>query len=167
MTLRTTIQAAIGAEVSKTADFAAVKQSIPAHAAIKLANGTGTDEADVIFADQRTLNASGNEDLDLTGVLENALGEAANFATVKALLIRAASGNTNDVVVGPAAANGFTGPFGDDSDRIEIPPGGAFLAAAPNAGWDVTAGTGDLLNVANSGAGSPVTYDVIIVGTSA
>jgi hypothetical protein len=30
----------------------------------------------------------------------------------------------------------------------------------------VTAGTGDILQVANSGAGTSVTYDIIVIGTT-
>lgn len=167
MSLRTVIRAAISADVVKSADFGHATQKIPFAADINLLNGITASKADVIFSDRRTIAASGNEDLDLSGTLENALGEAAVFAKVKAILVRAASGNTNNVVIGPAAANGFTGPFGAATDRVAIPPGGAFLVAAPSAGWAVTAGTGDLLNVANSGAGTAVEYDIIVVGTSA
>ena len=38
------------------------------------------------------------------------------------------------------------------------------LVAPGAAGYAVTAGTGDILKVANSGAGTGVTYDIVIVG---
>ncbi len=34
----------------------------------------------------------------------------------------------------------------------------------PGAGWTVPAGTGDLLHFLNGGAGTPVSYDVILLG---
>jgi hypothetical protein len=52
-------------------------------------------------------------------------------------------------------------------DGIALRPGATFVWISPDAtGVTVTAGTGDLLNIANSGAGTSVTYDVIIIGTS-
>jgi hypothetical protein len=54
------------------------------------------------------------------------------------------------------------------SDGIDVPPGGVFLWACPADGKvTVTASTGDLLNIDNSGAGTSVTYDVVIIGCSA
>ena len=47
----------------------------------------------------------------------------------------------------------------------QMQPGGTLLLVAPNAaGYAVTAGTGDLLKVANSGGSTGVTYDIVIVG---
>ena len=41
------------------------------------------------------------------------------------------------------------------------------LIASPTAaGWLVTAGTGDLLKIANGGAGSAVDYDIILIGAA-
>jgi hypothetical protein len=49
------------------------------------------------------------ENLDLSGVLANALGATLAFTAIKAILIVADSANTNNVVVGGAASNGFVG----------------------------------------------------------
>jgi hypothetical protein len=48
-------------------------------------------------------------------------------------------------------------------------PGGIFLFVNPGAAGiaTVTAGTGDILRVDNSGAGTTVTFDIVIIGTSA
>lgn len=165
MALESTITASIKAVETGSADLA--QPSAPAELLVKhaFANGSGADQASKIFSDTRTLAASASEDLDLAGALSGALGGTLTFASVKALMIRAKPGNTNNVVVGPASANGFAGPFGDASDRIAIKPGGVFLITAPPAGWTVTAGTGDLLTVANSGSGTPVDYDIVILGS--
>ena len=54
------------------------------------------------------------------------------------------------------------------SDGLDVKPGGCFLWLAPDAtGVAVTAGTGDLINIANSSSGTSVTYDVVIIGASA
>ena len=44
---------------------------------------------------------------------------------------------------------------------------GTGAGQADSAGYAVTATTADLLHVANSSSGTSVTYDVIVIGTSA
>jgi hypothetical protein len=54
-----------------------------------LGTGTGANQADKLWSDTRTLAASAVEDLDLAGVLVDALGVTATFARVKGLIIAA------------------------------------------------------------------------------
>lgn len=131
-------------------------------------NGTAINTADRVFADTRTLAPSTAEDLDLAGVLADGMGNTLTFARVKALLIRAAGANANNVIVGNAASNGFISWVGGATHTVTVRPGGLMLLAAPDAtAYAVTAATADLLHVANSGAGTSVTYDVVIIGASA
>lgn len=132
-----------------------------------LPSGTTTGKADKLFSDSRHLNASASEDLDLAGVLLDAFGVAISFVKVKAILVAASALNTNKVNVSPGSAAEFLGPFADASDIVSISPGGIFLVTAPAAGWAVVATTGDKLGIANSGAGTGVDYDIVILGTSA
>ncbi len=134
---------------------------------IDFTSGVSSGQADQIFSDTRTIALSSSENLDLAGSLVDALGNTLTFVTIKAILVRAAKGNTNDVLVGGAASNTFLGMFNDATDIIKVKPGGVFLWVAPQVGAPVTASTGDILKVANSGAGSSVTYDITIIGTSA
>jgi hypothetical protein len=69
---------------------------------LAITNGTGANQANNAFSDERTLNASASENLDLAGVLQNALGASLAFTAVKAILIVADVGNVNNVVVGGA-----------------------------------------------------------------
>lgn len=124
----------------------------------------GTGKADLMFSDTRTLAASANEDLDLAGVLASAFGATIAAAELVLLYIEAAEGNTNNVNVTRPAANGVP-IFLAAGDGRGIKPGDFFLIV-DSAGIAVTAGTGDLVNVANSGAGSSVTYDVLILARS-
>jgi len=167
MSLTTALLVAINATLEGSNDLGTPSFPLSVSNRDDIANGTGLSQADLIFSDQRTISASGNEDLDLAGSLTDPLGSTLTFATVKAIYVRASSDNTNNVEVKPAASNGFDGPFADASDTLAIPPGGTLLLTAPVSGWSVTAGTGDLLNIANSGAGTGVTYDIVIIGTSA
>lgn len=130
--------------------------------------GTGAGSADRIFHDQRTIAASGTDDLDLAGVLTDVFGATVTFARIKALMVAAASGNTNNVIVGNAATNGFITWVGAATHTVTVRPGGFLCLAATDAtSYAVTAGTGDLLRIANSGAGTSVVYDVVLIGASA
>lgn len=133
-----------------------------------LANGTGANQADLLWTDRRTINASSNDDLDLAGTFTDVFGQAVVFVRVKAILIVADSGNTNNVVIGNAAATQFLGPFGAAAHTLAVKPGDSFFASALGAiGWPVAAGSADLLRIANSGAGTAVNYNIGILGCSA
>lgn len=169
MPLSTQALLSVSAFLSNTAaDLAVPSASFVFASQVNLDTGTGLNQADKVYVDTNTLGASSNVDVDLAGSLTDALGAALTFARVKAVFLRAASGNTNNVVIGGAASNQFVGPFGAGTHTIAVKPGGFFGIIAPDAtGWAVTAGTGDLLRIANSGAGSSVTYDLMVIGASA
>lgn len=121
-----------------------------------------TSKADLMFADTRTLAASATENLDMAGVLTTGLGAVITAAEVVAIWVKAAATNTNNVVVGGAASNAFSGPFTGTTPKANLQPGNAMLFTCPQ-GWPVTAGTGDILLIANSGAGTGVDYDIVII----
>ncbi len=153
--------------ITANGDLDSRTSKLPAPPEIQLLIGTGSGLADKAFADTRTLALSANEDLDLAGSLVDPFGATLTFVKVKGIYIKAALANTNSVILKPAASNGFTGPFGGTTPSLTIPPNGYLVLTAPLAGWAVTAGTGDKINLANSGAGTSVTYDIVIIGTSA
>jgi hypothetical protein len=168
MSLTSRVSLDLFALLTGTHDFGPPSSQIDLPRNFSFADGTTANKADRVFSDRRTLAASGSETLDLAGSLVDALGATLTFARVRALLIYAATSNVNNVVVGGVASNGFTTPFGDPTDKVVVRPGGAFLLVAPDTtAYAVTPATGDLLQVANSGAGSTVTYDVAILGASA
>lgn len=132
---------------------------------ISLGSGTGANQASNSFHDQRTLTASSSENLDLAGSLTNAFGTTLTFTKIKAIIIHAASSNTNNVLVGGAASNAFVNWVGDATDIITVRPGGTFILVAPDStAYAVTASTGDILKVANSSSGTSVVYDITIIG---
>lgn len=130
-------------------------------------SGTAEDQADLLWHDQRTLAASASETLDLAGGLTNAFGATLTFARVKLMVVAAADGNTNAVQVGGAASNAFVNWVANSSDVVNVMPDGQLWLIAPKAGYAVTAGTGDQLKIGNSAGGTPVTYDIVIIGASA
>lgn len=137
---------------------------------LTLAAGTGAvaDTADRGWSDQRTIAASGNDDLDLAGVLTDPVGAAITFARIRLLYIEADAANTNNLLVGPGAAtNPWNTWISGTTPTVTVRPGGLLLLAARDAtGYTVTAGTGDILRITNSAGGTSVTYNIAIVGSS-
>jgi hypothetical protein len=167
MTLNSTVTVSVQANLTSVLDLVTATAPLSTRVNKVLTSGTGANQADLVFSDTRTLAASANEDLDLAGALSSAFGSTLTFAKVKLVYIAAASGNTNSVRVTRPASNGVP-LFLAASDGLDVRPGGVFLWMAPDAtAVTVTAGTGDLINVANSSSGTSVTYDVVILGTSA
>ncbi|MGW6455511.1 hypothetical protein ACWF94_06205 [Streptomyces sp. NPDC055078] len=169
MSLTSTLSIAAFAELSSALDLGTAKAPASLRRGVTLGSGTGAGKADRVWADRRTLAASGTEDLDLAGVLADAFGAVITWARVKGLFVAAADANVNNVVVGGAAANPWA-PLLGATGAVTLRPGavvGAMAGAADATGYAVTAGTADLLKVANSGAGTSVTYDIFIVGSSA
>lgn len=135
---------------------------------LQFTDGVAANQANIVFADERTLAASATESLDLSGVLTDAFGVTIAAVKLVAIMVIANTANTNSVVVGAAASNAVP-LFGGTLGTISVPPGGIFSAAAPGiAGLcTVTAGTGDLLKMTNSSSGTPVTYQIVILARNA
>jgi hypothetical protein len=167
MALATDLQVKLSATETSALDLVTPKAAIAYLARLQLATGTAVNQADLVFQDTRTLSASGTEDLDLKGSLLTPLGTAFTPAKLKLLLVKAAAGNTNNVNVSRPASNGVP-LFAAAGDLIPVRPGGVFLwACADNTAVAVTAATGDLITITNSGSGTSVSYDVLMIGTSA
>lgn len=170
MALITELTSKLVATLTGTAVTGLVTPSAPLAVTdvIRLTDGTGAaGTADKMYAATRTLGASGTEDLDMAGVLTDQLGQALTFARIKLIRVTAAASNTNNVQVSRPAANGV--PFFlAAGDAVAVRPGGIFeLAATDATAYPVTAATADLITVTNSGAGTSVTYSIVIVGSSA
>lgn len=127
------------------------------------ASGTGANQANALYHDERTLGASATENLDLNASLTDSFGQSITCTKLKGLVIRAAAANTNNVLVGGGSTT-ITTILSDTSDRVIVRPGGIFIYTAPDAtGAAITAGSADILTVANSAGSTSVTYDIVVV----
>lgn len=167
MTLTTKLTLSVVADLVSALDLAEGSVPLNVTKTLRLATGTAANQADKVFHDRRTLAASGTENLDLAGSLTDAFGATITFARIKAVIVIAADTNTNNVNVIREGTNGVP-LFLALGDGVPVRPGGFFAWAAPDAtAVAVTGGTGDLLTLTNSAAGTSVTYDIIIIGSSA
>lgn len=165
-TLTAKISVAVQVEYRNPLDLSAAVDNLDFQKVLRLGSGVAAGQADRCWHSRRILAASATENLDLSGTLTDEYGNPLTPARIKGLYVRAADANTNDVVVGGAGTNAWTGPFGGTAHTLAVPPG-MLLPLTRLDGWPVTANTADLLKFANGGAGSPVTYDVVIFATSA
>lgn len=170
MPLESRVRVELSATLRTALDLVSATAPLSVEKNLILRNGTGAGQADKVFSDQRTLTASSTEDLDLAGVLTDAFGATITFARIKLILVEALATNVNNVVIGGAASNQFINWVGAATHQVVVRPGGFFVlgtGAADATGYAVTAGTGDLLRIGNSGAGSSVVYNIVLIGCSA
>lgn len=169
MALTSKVRVGVDAQQTGTIDLGGKSASASKNWSVSFANGAAAGQANVVWQDTRTIAASGTDDIDLAGVLTDAFGATITTAKVKTIVVVAADGNTNNVVVGGAASAQWATIFGDVTDKVVVRPGGVFALSVGDDdlnAYAVTATTADILRVANSGAGTSVTYDIIILGTA-
>lgn len=153
----------IRAKQTGAADLGTPQILVDIHKQMDFTPGTAAvGQTNVLFSDTRTLVASATENLDVAGVLADALGTTIAAAEIVAIYVAAAVANTNDVQVTRPAANGVP-LFLAAGDGIAIGPGDFSVRTYRN-GVIVTAATGDLITVTNGGAGTSVQYDIVIIG---
>lgn len=170
MGLATTLIMSVTADYTRTLDLADTRSPLVRKYTTALTDGIAAGQANVVFHDRRQIGAGANEDLDLIGTaLQDPAGVNLSLVRVKALIISALATNVNNVVVGAAAANPWVTLL-NSTGTVTVRPGATlayFAGPLDGTGHAVTAGTGDLLRVANSGGGTPVDYDIILIGANA
>ena len=151
-------------------------QTIPSNIIINeriaLAGGTDPGEIDLVYYNRFTGIAAGvKTQFTLTGLLEDAYGNALDFAEVIFIqVINRSNTSPNSVFVGTndtfgvhASGEGF---WLDASDRCVAGPGAFIELYAPN-GIPVTASTGDGLEVETNAGSANNAFDILILGRSA
>lgn len=130
-------------------------------------DGTGTDQIGSWFYDAtRPLNAT-NEDIDVKGSASftDFQGVAMALTGIRVILLENLDTDTGDYFeLTQPAANGVPNILKAASDGIRIGPGGLLLWISPVDAATVTAGTGDLLNVASADNSN---YKLFIAGPNA
>jgi hypothetical protein len=165
-TLTTNVLLTVKGHQTSVGDLGTATVEPELKSALALTSGVGANQADKIFADTRTIAASTTEDLDVSaGGLLDQLGGTFTIVKLKVFAVCAASTNTNNVVLlGDANSVPI---LSTAATTITIHPNSCVVLADPSlAGYAVTNATGDVIQVANSGAGTSVTYSIVLIGTS-
>lgn len=131
-------------------------------------NGTTANKIDIAYVAQRTVASGSNDDIDLAGVLSDALGSTVTAAELVGVLIinKQVDGtaNTTNLTIGGSSS----GVPGYTSAGEVVEPGGCYLHMNPDATGiaTVTASTGDILRVTN-GSGASNLYQIAVLARTA
>lgn len=166
MSLTSRVAVTFTARQVVTLDLSSAESVLNSAPFLDFANGTGANQADVVWSDTRSLGPSASEDLDLIGGgLTDPFGVAFAPARIKAILISSAKANLNDMTLfgdalGPAFLN-------TAATTITLAPGGVFLLTDPSAaGYPVGAGATDIVQIANAAGTNTISYSIVILGCS-
>ena len=135
-------------------------------------DGTTVNKFDRLYMAQRTVATGANDDIDLTGVLTDVFGATIAAVELVGIMVinkqKDGTVNTTNLTIG-AGSNPFTGFLGGTTPTLgPIRPGGVLLLMSPDAAGlgAITAGTGDILRIANS-AGATNVYQIALLMRSA
>src|SRR4029434_4965940 len=93
------ISASVSLKDTRTGDLAQGTETTLKTPTWSVAAGTGPGQADLVWSDTRTLAPSGPAALNPVGVVLGLSGTPITFVKLKQILVAAADGNTNNVVV--------------------------------------------------------------------
>jgi len=132
----------------------------------QLLQGNGDNQAEAVWhAEDQVLLSGASVTLDLSALERTILGDTntVTFLSIKALLIVNASTSGGHLLVGGAASDQWSEPFGADGDQVAVPPDSPLLLCNRQAGWPVDGANRNLKLAAVDGN---VTYCLAIVGTT-
>jgi len=154
MPLNAQILLSILAHESSSGDISETLRATPTSYSLELTDGTGANQAQVVWSDARTIAAGGTDNLNLASLSDDR-GSIA-FSQVKAIYARNTHATENMKIGGSGA-----GAFGGLPATVNrtLPPGGAYLMTAPTAG-----GFDGGLFAQFSSPGGEVTYEIILIG---
>lgn len=166
MSLSANISLSIVAKESNNGDLSKTLNTINKAVANSFTDGTAANQANKAFSDKRPLAASASETLDLAAGLTDAFGQSITFASVKAMAFIASETNQGAITIG-GGSNAFASFMGSATDSLVLAPGGMIVLTAPDAGYAVTADTGDSIDVTNDDGVNAAEYDVVLIGVTA
>jgi len=122
--------------------------------------GTGANCGNLLWHDSRSTDATGETINVYDGSEKNAFGTALTMEAIKLLYIKNTHASLTLEVLGGSSAD--IAICANNSDIIEIPPGGFLLWVCPTAAGIVTT-TNKNLKLASKTAGT-ITYDIVMLG---
>ena len=137
---------------------------------LSFGNGTTANNIDRVYIAERTIASNTTDSIDLAGVLTDGLGTTITAAEVVAIVVlnKRASGvaNTTNLTIGATGSSNQLPGF--NQALATVKPNGMYMHVNPDATGivAVTAGSADVLPIANS-SGASNTYQLVILARSA
>jgi hypothetical protein len=128
--------------------------------------GNGADQAEAVWhAEDQVLLSGASVTLDLTALQRVILGDTNTvaFLTVKAIWIVNKNTSGGHLLVGGAATDQWSEPFGADGHQIRVPLDSPLLLCNRKSGWPVDQTNRNLKLAAVDGN---ATYSLAILGTT-
>ena len=171
MDLTVSAKCTVDYQATKTVQGQVGKFATAISEVLALVDGTGAGQVDKIYVDKdKTLAHSTTQSYDLSGSLTDLFGDSCVFAKVKGILLLNLS-DDRDVPTTPQLSvggntNALVNWISAASDFVVVDAGGWFGIFSPD-GYDVTADTGDVLDIENLDGAEEATYTLVIIGTTA
>jgi hypothetical protein len=160
MPLNAQLTLSIMAHETSSGDLSRTLRATPASYSLSLADGTGANQAQVVWSASRTAATTG-ESLDLRSLSDTRDGAAVtvSFTAVKAIYVRNTHA-TNSLLIGGSTIGGFVGlPF---SSGLAAAPGGAYFFTSPSGSGFAVNGNSWIARF--TGSGGSCTYDIVLIG---
>lgn len=166
MTLTAKILLQILATESSSSDLSSTTRVTNVSRTVNFANGTGANQAEIVWSDSRTIAANGEDILDLTALADDR--GSVDLTAVKAIYVR----NTGTVDISWLALalpeHWTTGPlYVEEGFGAIIPPGGVMLITNPSATAWAVASEDEQISFANDSSTTAAAYDIIMIGEGA
>jgi hypothetical protein len=126
----------------------------------RVLNGTGTDQANEFWSDQRTVTAAAESLNFVDGSLSNTHGDTITLSKVKGLLIvNTSTTATEDLTISGDLLTNF-----GTITSLTLTPGGYLLWTAPTDGHAVATPASDVLTI-NPGSDT-IVYNIVVWGVT-
>jgi hypothetical protein len=161
MALNAQILVSILAHESSGDGIAQTLRATPATYALALTDGTGANQAQLVWSDSRTIPAQNTDQIDLTSLPDDR--GSVSFSDIKVAYIRNSGTAQLSVVAGANVPNSWAGfGYADESgSEFVIKAGGAAMVSAPTATGLVVTSSLKIIRIDGSAGG---TYDIVLIG---
>ncbi len=146
----------------KALDLNTLRDPVDTSFSTSITFGTAANQVDLMWHDERSLNASANEELDMN-VLAGPHGSI-SFDKIKFMMIKNVSTTAAILLLGNATGTQFLGPLGAAAHTHALNAGDYVLWANANVGFDSSAGQNDF-KILETAALAAV-YQIVILGLS-
>ena len=156
MPLNAQIMLSILTHETSAGDLSRTLRATPASYALSLTDGTGANQAQIVWSDSRIAPANDEDSINLLAATDDR--GTCSFTSVKAIYVK----NTGASEILWTGGEWQSGPLPQNSALLKIRPGGAMFLAAPDAqGW-LTPG-GSFFRIDNQTATNG-SYEVVLIG---